>query len=199
MSRYLQCLVVGSLLLPAVCLGGPFRKAVLSKHRDQKLQAAFDQFPLLEPITGDDGKPAFQTFDLDSPVSIDGVDFYGFRFKVSGRTGKQDFVWSYLANGFGTWDIIARTGKFEGFEDYLYQPLKAYEGMRGLFPARSRELIVQRLDGNLLEDGKYYLVWIAYSSHVPEKMSVNFTFADVPEKKTHNMLFLENILGIHRK
>jgi hypothetical protein len=199
MNRYLRALIAVSLLWSCVCWGGPFQQAVNSKNRDKKLHAVFDQFPLLEDSTGENGKPMFQSFDMTSPLNINGVDFYGFRFKVFGRSGHEDLVWAFLQNGFATWYITSQTGMTDGFRDYQYQPLKTYQDTRGLAPWGSRQMVVQHLSGDLLEDNKEYLIWFAYSAHAPKKMSVKFTFADVPPKKARNMRFLENILGLERK
>lgn len=192
--------ILAALLLgPPAGFGGPFEKAVNSPKLAARLQAGFDDFPLLEPARDDDDKPAFQTLKLKSPLNFNGVDIYGFRFKVEGRKGREDLVWAFLDYGFCTWYIVPETGRMDGFENYFYKTTRAYENLDGLFPVKAKEVITQRLSGDSLEDGKYYLIWMAFKSHRPKQMSVKYTFANVPEKKAQKPLFLERVLGLQRK
>lgn len=188
-------------LASAPCRGDSFNKVMHSSKRDQALQASFSNFPLLTPATDDDGKPAFQTWELDEPVNIKGVDFYGFRFKVTGRKNKEDLVWAYISSGTGFWYILPETGKPEnfGFEEYFYLARSRYKGMKGLLPKEGKELVTQRLSGDELEDDKYYLIWFAFKSRTPAAISLKFTFADVPPEDAHKRKSLEQILDLDLK
>jgi hypothetical protein len=190
------------LLLPAVCFGDPFKKVVSDGdggHRDEKLQAAFLKFPLLTPATNEQGEPAFQKLELNKPVNIDGIDFYGFRFQVSGRKAREDLVWAFVQNGSATWYILPQTGKMDGFENYFYKPRTVYQDVDDLVPVKAKELVTQRLSGDALEDDKYYVIWFAFRPHKPGAISLEFTFANVPPKNSQKLGFLEKILGLHRK
>jgi hypothetical protein len=187
------------LFLPAVCFGDKFDKVINSAHRDKKLQSSFLEFPLLEPATDEQGKPAFQELELNKPVNIDGLDFYGFRFKVSGRKAQEDLVWAFIQNGSCTWYILPQTGNMNGFENYFYQPRTVYQDVDDLVPLKGKQLVTQRLSGDSLEDDKYYVIWFAFRSHKPAAISLELTFANVPPKKARRLGFLENVLGLYRK
>ena len=167
-------------------------------RRDQQLQASFLQFPLLAPATNSEGKDNFLEFELNSPVKIDGVAFYGFRFKVPKRTAQEDFVWGFgMPNPAFNWYIVPQTGSMAGFGEYFREPRAAYEGLEHLFPTIGTHVVLQRLREELLEDEQEYLIWFAFRAQKPKHISLTFTFADLPESKASRAT-LEAALGLHR-
>src|ERR1035438_4275698 len=195
------CLLTTSLLLPAVCCGDRLSEVVDSAgHRDEQLQASFLQFPLLTPATNDPVKLEFQTIVLSKPVIIDGISFYGFRFRVPKRKAQEDFVWAFVEPGpRHYWYVLPQTGSMAGFEDFFREPRASYEDLDHLFPVKASKLVIQRLAGDSLNDDKYYLIWIAFGSQKPLRISLAFMFADLGPKKVHNRGALEKALGLHRK
>jgi hypothetical protein len=189
------------LVLPAVCFGDKLSEVVDAVgRRDEQLQASFLQFPLLMPATNVPVKLEFQSIALNKPVIIDGMNFYGFRFKVSQRTAHEDFVWAFIEPGpRHYWYIMPQTGSMAGFEDFFRGPRASYQDLDGLFPVKATKLVIQRLSGGSLEDGKYYLIWVAFGSQKPLRMSLAFTFADLRSKKAPDRGALEKALGLHRK
>jgi hypothetical protein len=181
------------LLLPAVGLGDKLSDVVnASGVRDKQLQASFLQFPYLMP-------DEFRKFELKNPVTIDGIDFYGFKFTVPKRTNQEDLVWAcILPNEFCDWYIVPKTGSMAGFTEYFHESRAAYLDLDGLFPTKGNELVIQRLAGDSLEDGNDYLIWFAFRYHQPRWMSVKFTFAGVPEQSAHHRKVLEKVLGLRR-
>ena len=200
--------VIGG-LTPSKSKASPAKRGSVDKYskvvlrdppdrRDQQLQASFPQFPLLEPLTNSQGKAAFFKFELNSPVNIDGVAFYGFRFKVPKRTAQEDFVWAFgMPNPAFNWYIAPQTGSMAGFEDFFREPRAAYEGLGHLFPTAGTQVVLQRLHGELLEDEQEYLIWFAFRAQKPLNISLAFTFADLPESKASRAT-LEEALGLHR-
>jgi len=197
------CLSTAWLLLPAVCLGDKLSDVAESGgRRDEQLQASFLRFPLLTPATNAPVKLDFHVIALNQPVIIDGIDFYGFRFKVPIRTAQEDLVWAFGSpSERHFWYIIPETGSMAGFEDFFRERRASYEGLDLLCPnpLKGNELVIQRLSGDSLEDEKYYLIWFAFGPQKPGRISVAFTFADLRSKKDHNRGVLERALGLHRK
>ena len=185
---------------PAVCLGDKLSNVVNSVgRRDEQLQAAFLEFPLLAPATNAPAKLDFHTLALDKPVVIDGINFYGFRFKVPKRTAHQDLVWAFVEPGpRHFWYIMPQTGGMTGFEDFFREPRAAYEGLERLFPTAARQVVLQRLAGDSLADDHSYLIWFAFGPQRPGRISLAFTFADLPATKPKRGA-LEKALGLHRK
>ncbi len=168
--------------------------------RNGILHRVFQDFPLLTPMTNSDGRCRFQTLDVKEPiVSVEGVGFYGFRFKVPKRAKPGDFVWAFGTprNGYN-WFIIGENETMAGFEDYENEPRAAYEGLEHIFPTPGKEIVLQRLPGDELEDEKEYLIWFMLRKPKPSVMSVMFTFSEVQTKKT-NLRAMEKTLGLKRK
>ena len=146
-------------------------------NRDKQLQAAFLQFPLLTPATNSDGQPEFQKLPAESPVVIDGADYYGFRFQVPRRTQAEDFVWATLQPQFLIgWYILPEKGTMHGFENYRYIAKTTYRSTSKLLPAPLRRLIIQSLDGDSLKDGETYLIWWSLRGRA-RQMFLSFAFA----------------------
>lgn len=188
-------------LFPAICFGDKLSEVVDSVgRRDKQLQAAFLQFPLLMPATNVPVKLDFQSIALNKPVIIDGISFYGFRFRVPKRTAQEDFAWAFIEPGpRHFWYILPQAGSMAGFEDFFREPRASYEDLDHLFPVKATKLVIQRLAGDSLEDDKYYLIWIAFGSQKPLRISLAFTFADLRSKKAPGRGALEKALGLHRK
>jgi|SRR5665213_3595776 len=201
MKEKLLCLLAALLVLPAVCFGDKASKVINSgEHLRKKLQASFPQFPLLTLSTNDGGYPVFQRLDLYDNVRIDGVEFYGFRFKAPKRPAQEDLVWAFIEPvNLAGWYIVPQTGSMDGFENYRYERRIVYQGLSHLFPLQANTLIMQQLSGNSLEDDKEYLIWFAFKSKKPERMSVAFTFADLRSKKANNRAVMEQVLGLQHK
>jgi hypothetical protein len=193
--------LVPVLFLPAVCLGDKLSKVVdAAGRRDEQLQAAFLQFPILNPATNEQGQVGFKKIDLNAPVLIDGIRFYGFRFKVPKRAAKEDFVWSFGEPGLRHfWYITPQSGSMAGFENFFREPRAAYRDLGQLFPMMSDKLVIQYLSGDSLEDEKEYLIWLAFGDQRPDHISVAITFAKLPNNKARNRGALERVLGLHRK
>jgi hypothetical protein len=168
--------------------------------RNGVLQRVFQQFPLLTPSTNSDGRCSFQTLDLKEPtVSIEGVGFYGFRFKVPKRTHHGDFVWAFGAPHIHyNWFIISQMETMPGFEEYFNEPRKAYEGLEHLFPTSGNEVVLQSLPGDDLEDDEEYLIWFSFRTPKPAHMSIAFTFAESQSQKSRRGA-IEKALGLKRK
>ena len=189
------------LLFPAVCFGDKLSEVVDSVgRRDEQLQASFLRFPLLTPASNAPVKLDFQSIALNKPVIIDGISFYGFRFRVPKRTAQEDFVWAFIEPGpRHFWYILPQAGSMAGFVDFFREPRASYEDLDHLFPVKATKLVIQRLAGDSLEDDKYYLIWIAFGSQKPLRISLAFTFADLRSKKAPGRGALEKALGLHRK
>jgi hypothetical protein len=203
MKQQLLCLLAALLLVPAACFGDKLSEVVDSVgRRDERLQASFLHFPMFSLATNAPVKLDFQTLALTNPVIIDGINFYGFRFKVPKRKVQEDLVWAFGApSERHFWYIIPETGDMAGFEEFFRERRASYEGLAALFPnpSKGKEMVIQRLSGDSLEDDKCYLIWFAFGSQKPARISVAFTFADLGPKKVHNRGALEKALGLHRK
>jgi hypothetical protein len=200
MGQQLLRLLAAWLLLPSVCLGDKLSKVVDSVgRRDEQLQAAFLEFPLLAPATNAPAKLDFHTLALDKPVVIDGMNFYGFRFKVPQRTAHEDLVWAFVEPGpRHYWYIVPQNGSMAGFEDFFREPRAAYEGLERLFPTAARQVVLQRLAGDALAEGQCYLIWFAFGPQKPGRISLAFTFAELPATKVKRGA-MEKALGLRRK
>ena len=194
-------LLTAWLSVPVICLGDKLSEVVDSVgRRDEQLQASFLQFPLLMPASNAPVKLDFQSIALNKPIIIDGIDFCGFRFRVPKRTAQEDFVWAFIEPGpRHFWYILPQAGSMAGFEDFFREPRASYEDLDHLFPVKATKLVIQRLAGDSLEDDKYYLIWIAFGSQKPLRISLAFTFADLRSKKAPGRGALEKALGLHRK
>jgi hypothetical protein len=194
-------LLISLLLVPLSSYADNYDKLLHAVgRRNDALQTAWMQFPLLSPMTNNDGLCHFQTLDLKKPVvSVDGVGLYGFRFKVPKRAAHGDFVWAFGSPKVRyNWFIISQTDTMAGFEDYFHQPRAAYEGLEHLLPTAGNEVVLQRLAGDELEDDKEYLIWFTFRTPKPMHMSVAFTFAEVQSKKSRRGA-IENALELKRK
>ena len=87
----------------------------------------------------------------------------------------------------------------DGFENYYYAPRKRYQGLEKLFPLKGKDLVTQRLAGNLLEDDKYYFIGFAFKPPKPAQISLEFTFADLGTKKAKFGKALDKALSLHPK
>lgn len=194
-------LLLALIILPAACFGAKLDDVVHSViHRNEQLQAVFDQFPLLAPATNQENKLVFQTLKLDKPFVIDGINFYGFRIKVPQRTNQEDFVWAFPEpKPRFFWFIIPRTGIMSGFHEFHREPNNAFEDLGQLFPVNSNKLIIQRLLGSQLEDGQEYLIWFAFAQQKPRQISLEFTFANSSTNDAPDHAMMEKALGLRRK
>lgn len=205
MNTKLKTSLAVLLLLPAVCLGGKLDEiASGGSHRDERLQESFLQFPFFTPApaTNAPAQLDFHVLTLNQPLVIEGVNLYGFRFKVPKRAARESLVWAFGAPSVRHfWYILPETGSMPGFEDFFRQPRAAYEGLPPLFPTPpgGKELVIQYLSGDLLEDDKSYLIWFAFGPQKPKRISVAFVFADLRSKNIHNRGVLEQALGLQRK
>lgn len=194
-------LLISLLLVPQSSFADKYGKVIHAiDRRNEALQGAFLQFPLLTPLTNSDGVCRFQTIDLKKAiVSVDGVGFYGFRFKVPKRATPGDFVWAFGAPKSGyNWFILPPTEIMAGFADYFHQPRAAYEGLEHLFPTTGKQVVLQSLPGDELDDEKEYLIWFAFRSPKPSRLSLAFTFAKSQSEKS-NRVAIEKTLGLKRK
>lgn len=165
--------------------------------RDQKLQEAFLQFPLLSQATNSEGQPEFQKLVMD-PVVIDGTNYYGFRFTVPPRENAEDFVWAFIERpNLIAWYIVPETGTMDGFVEYCHVPRTTYVGMDELFPLGGKRLIVQGLSGDSLKDGGTYLIWWSSRGN-PRPVSLAFTFAALGPDKLSKIRPMEKALGLVR-
>lgn len=197
----LICFLLAFLLLPAVCFGEKLDDVVHSvRQRNDQLQAVFAQFPLLTSATNKQDKLTFQTLELNKPVVIDEINFYGFRLKIPKRTNQEDFVWAFPEpKPRFFWFIIPRTGIMSGFHEFHREPMDAFKDLGQLFPVNANRLIIQRLSGDELEDGQEYLIWFAFAQQKPTQISLTFTFAVSSTNSAPNHEMMENALGLHRK
>lgn len=167
--------------------------------RDQGLQAVFDQFPLFQRATNELGEPDFQTLTLNHPVKANGQDYYGFRFTVPQRENREDFVWSFLSPTTSyNWYIAPETGTMKGFAETGYRDRSKgdYIGARKLYPVSGRKLILQRLEGEALQDGKTYLIWFTFGKNKPARVSVVFNFAPRAQQGENEINAMEKSLGL---
>ena len=186
------CVCAQVALLPAQDEGADWAR------RDQQLQAAFLQFPLLTPATNSDGQPEFQKLPAESPVVIDGTDYYGFRFEVPRRTHAEDFVWATLQPQFLIgWYILPEKGTMDGFEAYRYIAKSTYRSTSKLLPAPLRRLIIQSLDGDSLKDGGTYLIWWSLRGR-SRQMFLSFTFAPLGPDGLNEFGPMEKALALVR-
>jgi len=164
----------------------------------KQLRAGFQQFPLLTPATNSDGQPVFQKLPNETPVVIDGTNYYGFRFKVPSRKNAEDFVWATLQPQFLIgWQIIPEKGEMLGFAGYRYTAKTTYRSTSKLLPAPLRRLIVQSLDGDCLKDGETYLIWWSLSGRA-RQMYLSFTFAPLGPDGLNEFGPMEKALALVR-
>lgn len=165
-------------------------------RRDEQLQAAFRQFPLLSPATNSEGKPQFQTLHPGDPVVVKGVNYYGFRFKVPPRENGEDFVWAVIEPPtMIAWYILPETGVMNGFERYCHVPKTKYLQTSHLIPLNQRVLILQSLSGDYLKDGETYLIWWSLRGN-PRPESLSFTFARLGQNGLDKLHPMEKALGL---
>jgi hypothetical protein len=166
--------------------------------RNQQLQDAFLQFPLLSQATNSEGQPEFQKLAAMDPVVIEGTNYYGFRFTVPPRENAEDFVWAFIErpNLIG-WYIVPETGTMDGFVEYCHVPRTTYVGTDELFPLGAKRLIVQGLSGDSLKDGQTYLIWWSARGN-PRPVSLMFTFAALGPDRLNKIRPMEKVLGLVR-
>jgi len=164
--------------------------------RDEQLQAAFLQFPLLTQAANKKGQPEFQKLDAMEPVVINGVNYCGFRFKVPQRENAEDFVWAMIqpVNLTG-WYILPETGAMTGFENYRYMPKTNYPATSRLLPLNGKTLIIQSLSGDSLKDEETYLIWWSLRGK-PRPMSISFTFARLGKNGLNKLPPMEKALAL---
>lgn len=184
--------------LPTLCFGG----MTADDRRDHELQASFLKFKHLDS-SNHLGEMEFQNLELDKSVHIGRQDYYGFRFTVPERSNHEDLVWAFIQpneSSFTDWYIISQTGDTDGFENYFYCRRTVFSGIADLLPRNEKWVITQRLAGDSLENGKQYLIWFSFKSgKVPDAISLEFKFADVPGKNPQkNWKALEKISGLQR-
>lgn len=166
-------------------------------HRDQQLQAAFLQFPLLSEATNSEGQPEFQKVAMD-PMVIDGTNYYGFRFTVPPRENAEDFVWAFIDRpNLIAWYIVPERGTMDGFVEYCHVPRTTYLGTEDLRPLGAKRIIVQGLSGDSLKDGQTYLIWWSARGN-PRPVSLKFTFAPLGSDKLNKIRPMEKALGLIR-
>lgn len=200
MQRRLASILSAGLLVPGVCCGDKLKDVVDSvDRRDRQLQASFSQFPLLACSTNAPAKLDFHTIALEQPVVIDGVNFYGFRFRVPKRKAQEDLVWTFVEPGpRHFWYIVPQTGSMAGFEDFFREARSAYGDYYHLFPVQASKVVLQRLAASAFEDEHEYAIWFAFGAQKPLRISVALTFASLPSGKAGRGA-LEKALGLHRK
>lgn len=168
--------------------------------RTAALQKAFNQFPLCVPVTNSEGQPDFQTLRLKNPVVVVNHErFFGFRFKVPPRTNHEDLVWAFVPpGGFKEWYIVPQTGSMEGFTNYYYTSKGDYVRPVPLLPMNANRLILQHLNGENLEDGQTYLIWIGFGNFNAPNMSFAFTFANFDATAQHPIVAFERLIALNQ-
>ncbi|HXF10411.1 MAG TPA: hypothetical protein VN625_06465 [Desulfuromonadaceae bacterium] len=188
--------VAASLFLP---IAGAAAGSDDTVDQNVRLQESFSQFKHLDS-TNHVGEPEFQNLKLDKAININGVDYFGFRFTVPERTNHQDFAWAFIlppGPGFAGWYIVPQNGKMDGFENYFHFRRTIYSNAGELLPLSGKLMVLQRLPGTALEDGKEYLIWFGFKSpRRPASISLEFKFADLPD--VNDFKALEKVLGLHR-
>ncbi|MDB6029025.1 MAG: Lectin C-type domain protein [Verrucomicrobiales bacterium] len=168
-------------------------------HRTEQFQAAFLQFPLLNPSTNGVGEPTFQTITLTNPVAIDGTAYYGFRFQVPRREKHEDFVWTFAApKDWIHWYIVPATGRMEGFKDFDERPRGNYMGAEILFPRGGKRFYLQNLSGTSIQDGETYLIWLKFDGQKPTHLSLTFSFTDMAKAGKNRFAAMEKLFGLNR-
>ena len=148
-------------------------------------------------MTDRNGRPVFQTLALNDPVSIDGTEYYAFRFTVPYRKSSEDFVWSFvLPPPLSSWNILPQSGGMEGFQGCSYSAKNEFPSADALLPLNGRKLILQSLSGDALQDGKTYLIWFAFKKNHPAYISLAFTFANL---QTNALNDIATTLALNRR
>jgi hypothetical protein len=166
--------------------------------RNEQLQAAFLQFPLLDVRTNDVGDPVFQTLNFTNPVVIDGTRYYGFRFQVPQRANREDFIWAFVEpqQAFH-WYIVPQTGGMTGFTHFDTRPIESLVSEQ-LFPVKGINLCLQALSGEDLQDDETYLIWFGFEKGKPEHLSLKFAFAAQVADSTNEVKAIKNALALKR-
>jgi len=168
-------------------------------QRDAGLQKAFDQFPVLSPVTNANGQLEFQTLTLTNPVVVNRERIFGFRFTVPARTNHEDLVWAFAEPGdFKEWYILPQTGKMHGFENFYHTSKGDYMRETPLLPPNGKRLILQCLKGDSLNDGRTYLIWFGFGNSNPRSMSLIFTFANFASDTPRPIVDLEKLLSVNQ-
>jgi hypothetical protein len=132
--------------------------------------------------------------------SLEGVEFYGFRFKVPKRAAQEDLVWAFGQTKYALdWQVLARTGESPKFGDYFHEPRAAYPGVGpNLAPTLGDQVVLQHLPGKSLEDEKEYAIRFAFPGQKPLKASVAFAFGNLQGPEVTREA-IEKALGLQRR
>lgn len=172
------------------------------QRRDEGLQAAFEQFPVIKIPPRGAEKPQIHTVEMNrKPVIIDGWRYDGFRFRVDrgkdpNLQQKLDFVWGLLSlPELKSWYIVPKTGKMEGFTHFMNESKSKLRRLRDAAGPQNSTFYYQPLSASSLVEGDEYLIHFRFKDDQPKNITFVASFADLsaPESTILGALGCEEI------